>query len=128
MKQSFNVKMNKKALGKLQDAQLKALSLTAEKLVAEKVETQEIPFHEGTLQNVQTSVDEEKLLSGSIKIRHDTPYAAKLYYNPQYDFDKTFNTNAKGEWWEDYISGANKSRAQKIYETYYNRATGGVVK
>ena len=128
MKKGFSVKMNKKALVKLQDAQLKALRLTAEKLVSEKVEAQEIPFHECTLQNVQTSIDEEKILNGSIKIRHDTPYAARLYYNPQYNFDKTFNINAKGEWWEDYISGDNRMRAQKIYEVYYNRATGGVVK
>ncbi|CAN2247522.1 minor capsid protein [Bacillus vallismortis] len=30
----------------------------------------------------------------------DTPYAKKLYYNPQYNFSKDKNPNARGLWFE----------------------------
>lgn len=30
----------------------------------------------------------------------DTPYAKRLYYNPQYNFSKDVNPNARGLWFE----------------------------
>lgn len=33
-------------------------------------------------------------------IAWDTPYARKLYWNPQYDFSKDKNPNAQGKWFE----------------------------
>ncbi|WP_267379399.1 minor capsid protein [Bacillus sp. GM_Baccil_2] len=30
----------------------------------------------------------------------DTPYARRLYYNPQYNFSKDVNPNAQGLWFE----------------------------
>lgn len=29
-----------------------------------------------------------------------TPYARRLYYNPQYNFSKDVNPNARGKWYE----------------------------
>ncbi|WP_404358499.1 minor capsid protein [Cytobacillus firmus] len=37
---------------------------------------------------------------GKGKIIWDTPYARKLYYNPQYNFSKDANPNAQGLWFE----------------------------
>lgn len=34
-------------------------------------------------------------------IRWDTPYARRLYYNPQYNFSKDKNPNAQGLWFEE---------------------------
>lgn len=34
-------------------------------------------------------------------IRWDTPYARRLYYNPQYNFQKDENPNARGLWFEE---------------------------
>jgi hypothetical protein len=34
-------------------------------------------------------------------IQWDTPYARRLYYNPQYDFQKDENPNARGLWFEE---------------------------
>jgi hypothetical protein len=33
-------------------------------------------------------------------LRWDTPYARRLYYNPQYTFSKDVNPNAQGLWFE----------------------------
>jgi hypothetical protein len=37
---------------------------------------------------------------GQGKIMWKTPYAARLYYNPQYNFSKDMNPNAQGLWFE----------------------------
>lgn len=123
----FKFTPNLKAVKKLTSIQVQALEATGEKMLAEKVEAQEIPFDEGTLQNVQSRVDKGSLQQGKLKIVHDTPYAARLYFNPQYNFNKEFNPNAKGEWWEDYVSGANKDRPAKLFAHYLKKFGGGAI-
>jgi hypothetical protein len=34
-------------------------------------------------------------------LRWDTPYARRLYYNPQYNFQQDINPNARGLWFEE---------------------------
>lgn len=121
------VDMNKKALKKITDAQIIACKKTAMKMLAEKVDAQEIPMNEGTLQNVLTDVDDSAARNGLVQIVSEGPYAARLYYNPQYNFNQEFNTNAKGEWWEDFLTGKNKDRPHKLFEYFYKKAAGGFV-
>lgn len=121
------VDMNKQGLKKLKDAQIIACKKTAMKMLAEKVDAQEIPMNEGTLQNVLTDVDDSAARKGLVQIVSEGLYAARLYYNPQYNFNQEFNTNAKGEWWEDFLTGKNKDRPAKLYEYFYKKAAGGFV-
>ena len=121
------VNMNKKGLKKIKDAQIIACKKTAMKMLAEKIDAQEIPMNEGTLQNVLTDVDDSSARLGLVQIVSEGPYAARLYYNPQYNFNQEFNTNAKGEWWEDFLTGKNKDRPAKLYEYFYKKAAGGFV-
>lgn len=121
------VNMNKKGLKKLKDAQIIACKKTAMKMLAEKVDAQEIPMNEGTLQNVLTDVDDSAAKQGLVQIVSQGPYAARLYFNPQYNFNQEFNTNAKGEWWEDFLTGKNKDRPAKLYEYFYKKEAGGFV-
>lgn len=121
------VKMNHKNLKKLKKAQVIAAKKTAMKMLAEKIEMQEIPLNEGTLQNVLTDVDDKAAESGTVQIVSQGPYAARLYYNPQYNFNQEFNTNAKGEWWEDFLTGKNKKRPGILYEYFLKQSSGGVI-
>lgn len=121
------VTMNKKGIKMLKSAQIIACKKTAMKMLAEKIESQEIPMNEGTLQNVLTDVDDSSALNGIVQIVSQGPYAARLYFNPQYDFNQEFNKNAKGEWWEDFLTGVNKDRPAKLYEYFYKGASGGFV-
>lgn len=123
----FKFKVNSGALKKLTNVQIKALEATGEKMLSEKIEAQEIPFAEGTLQNIQSGVNKDQLQKGQLEIYHDTPYAGRLYYNPQYDFNQEFNTNAKGEWWEDYLTGKNKNRPKMLFEHYLKKFGGGTI-
>lgn len=121
------VTMNKKGIKMLKSAQIIACKKTAMKMLAEKIESQEIPMNEGTLQNVLTDIDDSSALNGIVQIVSQGPYAARLYFNPQYDFNQEFNKNAKGEWWEDFLTGVNKDRPAKLYEYFYKEASGGFV-
>lgn len=55
------------------------------------------PQREGTLQ--ASAVIHSNIGSGVI--RWVTPYARRLYYNPQYHFSKDKNPNARGKWFEE---------------------------
>lgn len=124
---SIKVIMNQKALKTITNAQIVAARKTAMKMLSEKIEAQEIPMDEGTLQNVMTDVDDTAAKQGVISIVSQGPYAARLYFNPQYNFNQQFNTNAKGEWWEDFISGPNKDRPSALYSYFYKQEAGGYV-
>lgn len=121
------VTMNHAGLKALKKAQIIACKKTAMKMLAEKIEAQEIPFNEGTLQNVMTDVDDHAANKGLVQIVTQGPYAARLYYNPQYNFNQEFNTNAKGEWWEDFLTGSKKDRPSQLYKHFYQQAAGGFV-
>lgn len=121
------VVMNKAGLKKLKEAQILACKKTAMKMLAEKIDAQEIPMNEGTLQNVLTDVDDHAASKGIVQIVSQGPYAQRLYYNPQYNFNQEFNTQAKGEWWEDFLTGKNQDRPAKLYEYFYKKAAGGFV-
>ena len=123
----IKVDMNKAGLKTLKEAQIIAVKKTAMKMLAEKIDAQEIPMNEGTLQNVLTDVDDRAANQGHVQIVSQGPYAARLYYNPQYNFNQEFNTNAKGEWWEDFLTGKNKDRPAKLYKYFYKKAAGGFV-
>lgn len=121
------VKMNKKGLTTLKKSQIIAIKKTAMKMLAEKVDAQEIPMNEGTLQNVMTDVDDRAARLGHVQIVSQGPYAARLYYNPQYNFNQEFNTNAKGEWWEDFLTGKNKDRPAELYQYFMKKSAGGFI-
>lgn len=118
------VTLYKRAVKEVTEAHYKAAIKTADKMRTIIIKDQVIPFYEGTLQNILTDVDIVEAKKGRVSITHDGPYAQRLYYNPQFNFGKTFNKNAKGEWWEDYLRGSRKNFARKTFEFYYKREAG----
>lgn len=124
-KMKVKVTMDAGKLSALSSAQIKAVKMTAEQMRTEIIEEGVIPFDEGTLQNVQTYVDTTEARKGNVSIAHDSPYASKLYWHPEYDFQKTFNANARGMWWEDWISGPMASRPKKLFIKFFKSLTGG---
>lgn len=63
----------------------------------------------GNLQNESMFVDTTDSGEGVVHLVHATPYARRLYYHPEYNFDKGENPNAKGHWFEDWEEGGSKS-------------------
>lgn len=125
MKVSSKVHLNMERIRTLTDAQVMALEMTAEVLHTEVVQAQVVPFDTGNLQNESMFVDNSKAREGKVSIVHSTPYARRLYYHPEYHFQKDENPNAKAHWfaaWEE--GGDHEGFAIKTYKEIYRRLSG----
>lgn len=77
----------------------------------------------GHLQNDSTFVDYSESSDGKVTLVSSTPYARRLYYHPEYNFDTGENPNAKGNWYEDWEAGGSKADfAPKIFKKFYKEA------
>ena len=119
------VKLNFPKIKQLTQLQVSALEQTAEALHTEVVQAQVIPRDTGNLQNESTFVDHSESKSGKLTIVSSTPYARRLYFHPEYHFDKSENPNARGEWYEDWLPGGRKADfAINTYKKLYRRLAG----
>lgn len=125
IKCNSTVKLNMSAIRQLSQAQVKALEQTAEALHTEVVQAQVMPFDTGSMQNENTFVDNSRSLEGIASLVTSTPYARRLYFHPEYNFQKDENPNSKGEWYEDYVPGGKHDTfAQEKYKELYRRIAG----
>lgn len=125
IKVSSVVKLDFPKIRQLTQAQVIALEQTAEALHTEVVQEQVMPRDTGNLQNESTFVDYSESKSGKVTLVSSTPYARRVYFHPEYHFQKDENKNARGEWYEDWLSGGKKSDfAINTYKKLYRRLTG----
>lgn len=125
IKAMSTIKMNFPRIRQLSKAAVTALEMTAEALHTEVVQAQVFPFDTGNLQNESTFVDCGESKNGKVTLVSSTPYARRLYYHPEYDFQTDENSNAKGGWYEDWLpEGSNSDFAKKAYKQFYKREGG----
>lgn len=125
IKVSSKVKLNMPKIRQLSQAQVAALEQTGEALHTEVVQAQVFPRDTGNLQNESTFVDYSQSRSGKVSLVSTTPYARRLYFHPEYRFQKSENPNAKGEWYEDWVPGGKESEfAINAYKKLYRRLGG----
>ena len=105
-------------MSSLEEAVLEALDATAEKLLGDVVDAQVIPFDVGTLQNEATYVDRSE------RIVSNTPYARRLYFHPEYNFQTDNNSNAQGEWLDAWVKGKYANQVKKDYASFYKMYGG----
>ena len=121
---SSRIKINQFRIKKLSEATVKALEMTAEALHTEIVQAQVIPYQRGTLQNESTFVDYSNSSRGKVTLVSSTPYARRLYYHPEYNFNTSENKNAKGKWYEDWIDGKKKDFCKDTFKKFYKQEGG----
>ena len=109
-------KINTKDINLIKQDMIKCLVETADAVRSDLVKSQTMPFDEGNLQNKSTFVDDSKKSIGKVSIVSDTPYARRLYFHPEYNFQKGKNKNAGGEWFDPYINGNKKNLPKEIFE------------
>lgn len=125
MQVKSTVKLNMPRIRELTQAAVTALEKTAEALHTEVVQAQVMPFDTGHLQEDATFVDYSDSSRGKVSIVSSTPYARRLYYHPEYRFDKGENQNARGKWYEDWLPGGGKaSFAPKAFKNFYKEESG----
>lgn len=74
------------------------------------VTAQVIPFDTGTLQNSGGAIEQHEE-GGEIVTTlciGDTPYARRLYFHPEYNFQKGNNPNAQGLWASHWLPGGSR--------------------
>lgn len=121
---SSRIKINQFRIKNLSEATVKALEMTAEALHTEIVQAQVIPYQRGTLQNESTFVDYSNSSRGKVTLVSSTPYARRLYYHPEYNFNTSENKNAKGKWYEDWIDGKKKDFCKDTFKKFYKQEGG----
>lgn len=124
MKVSSRIKIFDWKVKQLTDAQIKALSMTAEHLHTEVVQAQVMPYDTSHLQGDATTVDYSQAKSGRVSLVTQTPYARRLYFHPEYNFRKDKNPNAQGKWLEPWISGENKDWCSEEFKRLYKQFGG----
>lgn len=139
---SSRVRLNMSVLQALDDAAVEALEQTAEALHTEVVQAQVMPRDTGALQGERTAIKAgdtvtkeypsgksasntiTKANNGKVSLITTAPQARRLYFHPEYHFDKEENPNAQGRWYEPWISGKEKEFCQKTFAELYRRAAG----
>lgn len=125
MQVKSTVKLNMPRIKQLTQAAVTALEQTGEALHTEVVQAQVFPFDTGNLQNESTFVDYSKSKDGKVTLVSSTPYARRLYYHPEYNFQTKENPNAKGMWYEDWMPGGPKADfSAKAFKAFYKKAGG----
>ena len=125
MQVKSTVKMNFPRIKQLTQAAVTALEMTGEELHAEVVQAQVFPFDTSNLQNESTFVDYGDSKMGKVTLVSSTPYARRLYYHPEYNFQTKENPNAKGHWYEDWESGGSRAYfAPNAFKQFYKKVGG----
>lgn len=119
------IKLDHSALHRLDQAAIRALEMTAEAIHTEIVQAQVMPFDQGHLQNDSTFADTSHSAQGRVDIVSSTPYARRLYYHPEYNFQTQENPNAGGRWFDPWAEGGeHENFAEKAFAAFYRREAG----
>ena len=121
-------KMNQQALGTLSKAQRQALEMTGQQVLNDLRNEQTMPFDTGNLQNDSTYLDDSKSSQGQVSVVSDTPYARRLYFHPEYNFQQGKNPNAGAGWFDPYIDGDKSSKVKRWFKQFIKTMGGGYVK
>ena len=118
------MKMNQVRIKQLSESAVKALEMTMEAVHTDIGQAETVPMRTGALSGEQFFVDYEDSKTGKVSLINSTPYARRLYYHPEYNFNKVFHANAGAAWFEPYLTGNKKDFARRTFATLY-RALGG---
>ena len=95
---SSKIKLNMPVVKQLDRAKQQALEQTGDALLKQVKNTQVMPFDTGHLEEDATYVDDSNSSSGKVSLVSATPYARRLYYHPEYNFQ---GAPTRGGYWAD---------------------------
>ena len=125
MQVKSTIKLNMPRIDQMTQAAVVALEKTAEALHTEVVQAQIMPFDTGNLQNESTFVDKSQSSGGKVSLVSSTPYARRLYYHPEYHFQKYENPFAGGKWFDPWLPGGVSSDfCKEAFKKFYKKAGG----
>lgn len=117
----MKITYNTKNINMINEVARLALLDTAEAVKTDLIQSQTMPFDTGVMQNDSTYVDDKRIIKGVARLVTDTPYARKVYFDPEITIHQDKNQNAKQRWFDDYISGEKKNLPLKYYQQMLKR-------
>ena len=125
MQVKSSIKLNLPRIRELSQAAVTALEMTAEALHTEVLQAQVMPFETGHLQDDATFVDYSQSQQGRVTLVSSTPYARRLYYHPEYNFQTDENPFAGGKWFEPWLPGGiSQDFAKEAFKRLYKKVGG----
>lgn len=118
------IKLNIPKIKQLDRASITSLEKTISALHTEVVNAQVMPFRTGNMQNDNTYEDYSKSKQGKVSLITSTPYSRRMYFHPEYNFSKDENPNARGNWYEPWITGKEKDFCKKAFIQFYKKEAG----
>lgn len=122
------ITFNEAAIQKLKDAAARSLAQTGDEILSRARNAAVIPMDTGNMQNESTHVDDSGASEGRVEIDTDAPQARRLYFHPEYNFRHDRNANARGEWWEPWVSGEHQEDPAHIFAGLLKKNAGGLIK
>ena len=119
----MKITYNTKNINMINEVARLALLDTAEAVKTDLIQSQTMPFDTGVMQNDSTYVDDKRIIKGVARLVTDTPYARKVYFDPEITIHQDKNPNAKQRWFDDYISGEKKNLPIKYFQQMLRRRT-----
>jgi len=111
-----HIELYQDAIAGLEDAVKRSARAAMDVFHQDVVSSAVMPYDTGDMQNnaisIKTSEDGDKL---KISLTTNAPQARRLYYHPEYNFQTVNNANARGEWLEEYITGAKADFLQEAF-------------
>lgn len=125
MRVNSRIQINQNRIRQLTLAGIKALEKTAEALHTEVVQAEIMPRDTGTLQDESTFIDYNSSKRGKVQIVSSTPYARRMYFHPEYNFQTYENAFAQGKWYSPWLSGGvSEDFCKEAFEKFFRREGG----
>lgn len=118
---NIEIKLDYARIKQIEQAARDAAADALEAVYTDLVSSQTMPFDTGDMQNNQTFV--ESTDTGAILIT-GSPQARRLYYHPEYHFQRGKNANAGAYWLDPYISGNKTEFVQAEFSTAFKERSG----
>jgi hypothetical protein len=119
------IDLDRAAIARLVKAVAPAAEKTIDALKTDVVAAQVMPYDLGDMQNNQTfTATDDNGDSIDAHLVTGAPQARRLYFHPEYNFQKGNNPNAGGEWLKPWISGDRKDFVKDTFAENYKKETG----
>lgn len=103
-----DIELDMEALARIGTAARAAALETAKAVKTDIIASQTMPFDQGTMQGSLHTEQFEDGDAAHTVLQTDGPQARRLYFHPEYNFQKVNNPNAGAGWYEPYTEGGAK--------------------
>lgn len=111
----MEIKINIASIDAIRAAIKAAALATMEAVKTDVIAAQVVPFDTGKMQNSQFTAQTEQGDELHTTLTTDADQARKLYFHPEYNFQRGKNANAGAGWYDPWVSGEKADFAPSVF-------------